>query len=92
MIPRALPGVEICHKSLFLTGNLAVEKKGTWMSRMICVTCTPFCDYVPAASEKMNRGKTVAVVVVLMGWFCLKNYKKAVDKKLGEKKIVEKYE
>lgn len=29
----------------------------------------------------------MAVVVVLMGWFCLKNCKKAVDKRLGEKKV-----
>lgn len=65
-----------------------MEKKGIWMSRMICVTCTPFCDYVPAASEKMSRGKTLAVVVVLMGCFYLKNCKKAVDKSLDEKRIV----
>lgn len=74
MSPHALPGEEICHKSLLLIliGNVAMERKGIWMSRMICVTCTPFCGYVPAASEKMSRGKTVAVVVVLMGWFRLK--------------------
>lgn len=89
MTPHTLPCEEICHKSLFLIliGNVATEKKGIWTSRMICVTCTLFRDYVPAASEKMSSGKTVAVVVVLMGWICLKNCKKAVDKRLGEKKL-----
>lgn len=85
MTLRALPGEEICHKSLLLnlTENLAMEKKGMCRSRMICVTCTPFCDYAPAASEKISRSKTVAVVVALMGWFCCKNCKKADDKRLG---------
>lgn len=63
-----------------------MEKKGIWTSRMICVTCTPFPGYVPAVSEKMSGGKTVAVVVVLVEWICLKNCKKAADKRLGEKK------
>lgn len=83
MTPRALPGEEICHKSLLLIliGKVATEKKGIWTSRMICVTCTPFPGYVPAVSEKMSGGKTVAVVVVLVGWICLKNCTKAADKR-----------